>query len=190
MKKISLIIVFFIVFLSLNPVLTQASDLTINDFNSEINYQLNDRTRLSMSWTTSEPMISLEIRIYLENGSIQAPFKWSRDEGKSNSNCIWYNDTIAQPDGKYHYFLEFYIESTQKGTIYLDWQYKFEGASYAHPIYIATGNPNVKDEDYSTLAALLIGFYTTIGASLGTYFIIKISQKSTIIDKENEDELS
>lgn len=175
-------------FVILMPV--YANDLQINDFSSDINHQFNDRVRLSMTWTTKKPMTSLEIRVILENGTIQAPFNWSRSEGKSNSNCIWYNDSTPRDDDKYHYFLEFYIETNQKGTLYLEWRYQLDETLYSHPVYIATGNPTVKEEDYSPKAALMIGFYTTIGASLGTYFLIKVSQKSTIIDKENEDELS
>jgi|GEM_PF-1608111 len=149
------------------------------------------RTRLSFSWYTLEEMTMLKVEVQLSDGTKEAPFHWEIGGGKDNSNCIWEYDLEPDENGRYHYFLEFYVVSGSYETVNLNWSYMVGENRLDQPIIVSTGNLEVDEEDYSVFAAMVIGIVTLIGASIATALLFKFSQQEIIVtDEEDENEIS
>ena len=61
-----------------------------------------------------------------------------------------------------------------------------EGDTISQKVYVTNGNPNFESAVFSPINAVIIGLITTAAAGLGTYVIVKMSEKNVQISDDED----
>ena len=184
MKKISfLLVVLFVLFTQTITVYAKTIS-TINLEELKVHISGSSVSVVELSFETEEPLFNLNIWIdYDKSGSNSKDLIYGERQ-EPNPRCEIISRGFLQPTGKYLYHFKF--TTTEKiSTFNFLFRYEVEGNEISQKIYVTNGNPNIDDNVFSTVNAIIIGLISSVCAGVGTYIIIRQSEKNVQVSEED-----
>ena len=189
MKKISFLLVLLLSFMSFSLFVNAKENVEINSLNVEISGLSYTVVDLSFVANQEVKIDQIIFNSDLSGGSQEIAYDATRNnelvEIIENGTPIK-NEEDAIIGYKYHYVINSQtgkigtFEIKVNYTNLVDWQ------SYQYSIYVTSGNPNIERNVFTPKNALIIGIIATFASAIGTFIILKASQKNVQIRDEEE----
>lgn len=185
MKKISFLLVLLVMLFSFKVPVLGKNISTIDLENLNVHITGSSTSVIELSFETEEPLINLVIWMNYQIGDNDVRDLIYAERKEQSSRCEVISRGELKDNG--HYYYCFKLTSVEKiSTFDFIFNYEVEGDSISQKVYVTNGNPNFESAVFSPLNAVIIGFTATLAAALGTYAIVKMSEKNVQISDEEE----
>ena len=184
MKKISFLITLLFVFFTQTVCVFAKTISTIDLENLKVYISGSSVSVVELSFETVEPIFNLNIWIdYNKSGSNSKDLIYGERQ-EPNPRCEIISRGTLQENGNFLY--QFKFTTTEKiSTFNFLFRYEVEGNEISQKIYVTDGNPNIDDDVFSTVNAIMIGLFSSLAAGIGTYIIIRQSEKNVQVAEED-----
>lgn len=184
MKKISFLIVLIFVLFTQTITVSAKSISTIDLEDLKVFISGSNVSVVELSFETEEPLFNLNIWIdYNKSGSNSKDLIYGERQ-EPNPRCEIISRGVLQENGNLLY--KFKFTTTEKiSTFNLLFRYEVEGNEISQKIYVTDGNPNIDDQVFSLVNAVIIGLFSSLAAGIATYIIIRQSEKNVQVSEED-----
>ncbi|MBR2891813.1 MAG: hypothetical protein IKC22_05540 [Bacilli bacterium] len=184
MKRISFLITLLFILLTSTVRIYAKTISTINLEELNVHISGTSVSVIELSFETEEPLFNLNIWINYDKSGIKSKDLIYGERQEPNPRCEVISRGDLQENNKYLYRFKF--TSTEKiSTFDFVFKYELDGNEISQKIYVTNGNPNIDDDVFSIGNAIIIGLISSLAAGIGTYIIIRLSEKNAQVTDED-----
>ena len=185
MKKISFLLVILGMIFSFRLPVFGKKISTIDLENLSVHIMGSSTSVIELSFETDEPLINLIIWMNYQIGDNDVKDLIYAERKEQSNRCDVISRGELRDNGKYYYC--FKLTSVEKiSTFDFIFTYEVEGDTISQKVYVTNGNPNFESAVFSPINAVIIGLITTVAAGLGTFVIVKMSEKNVQISDDED----
>lgn len=183
MKKISFLLCLIILLFTMPQVVNASKISTIDLDDLSVNITGSSSSQIELKFSTKVRLDCLEIWLNYKLGNTRwKELSYAYNKPINPDNCTVISLGLLE-NGKYVY--HYIFNATTKVTTFdFIFTYQVNSMEINQTIYVTNGNPNILDETFNPMNAIGISFLTTFACAIGTFIIIKTSEKTVRVTDE------